>query len=66
MLGVACSAGSDLTPMDQVVAGMGAGLAGTFVACPTELIKCRLQGGDKVRELRWEAFLVLSPALQGH
>ncbi|KAK9867689.1 hypothetical protein WJX84_006372 [Apatococcus fuscideae] len=39
--------GSDLTPMDQVVAGMGAGLAGTFVACPTELIKCRLQGGDK-------------------
>ncbi|KAK9841283.1 hypothetical protein WJX74_003110 [Apatococcus lobatus] len=39
--------GSDLTPMDQVVAGAGAGLAGTLVACPTELIKCRLQGGDK-------------------
>lgn len=34
--------------MDQVFAGMGAGLAGTVVACPTELIKCRLQGGDKV------------------
>ena len=44
----ACSAGTDLTPMDQVFAGMGAGLAGTVVACPTELIKCRLQGGDKV------------------
>lgn len=28
---------------DQAVAGVGAGLAAAAIACPTELIKCRLQ-----------------------
>ncbi len=36
-------AGSDLTVGDQTIAGLGAGVAAAFVACPTELIKCRLQ-----------------------
>ncbi|KAK9810326.1 hypothetical protein WJX72_008725 [[Myrmecia] bisecta] len=35
--------GSPLTPTDQAWAGMGAGVAVSFLACPTELIKCRLQ-----------------------
>jgi hypothetical protein len=30
-----------LTPKQQVVAGAGAGFAVSFLACPTELIKCR-------------------------
>ena len=33
----------DLTISQSFVAGAGAGLAVTFVACPTELVKCRLQ-----------------------
>ena len=37
------AAGSPLTIADHVACGAGAGLAGSFVACPTELIKCRLQ-----------------------
>jgi hypothetical protein len=36
-------AGSPLTVSDQFVAGLGAGVAASMVACPTELIKCRLQ-----------------------
>ena len=28
---------------DQAIAGVGAGFAGALIACPTELIKCRLQ-----------------------
>lgn len=32
-----------LSVRQQMVAGMGAGVAVSFVACPTELIKCRLQ-----------------------
>lgn len=36
-------AGSPLTIGDQFVAGLGAGVAASMVACPTELIKCRLQ-----------------------
>ncbi|KAK6947429.1 Mitochondrial substrate/solute carrier [Dillenia turbinata] len=32
-----------LTVYQQVVAGAGAGVAVSFLACPTELIKCRLQ-----------------------
>lgn len=37
------STGSPLTVGDQFVAGLGAGVAASMVACPTELIKCRLQ-----------------------
>lgn len=33
--------GAPLTVKQQVVAGAGAGLAVSFLACPTELIKCR-------------------------
>ena len=36
-------AGSPLTIADQFKAGLGAGVAASMVACPTELIKCRLQ-----------------------
>ncbi|EEC67489.1 hypothetical protein OsI_34751 [Oryza sativa Indica Group] len=35
--------GAPLTVSQQVVAGAGAGVAVSFLACPTELIKCRLQ-----------------------
>lgn len=35
--------GVPLTVGQQVVAGAGAGLSVSFLACPTELIKCRLQ-----------------------
>ncbi|KAE9613310.1 putative mitochondrial carrier domain-containing protein [Lupinus albus] len=35
--------GAPLTISQQVVAGAGAGVAVSFLACPTELIKCRLQ-----------------------
>ncbi|XP_057479680.1 mitochondrial carnitine/acylcarnitine carrier-like protein [Actinidia eriantha] len=35
--------GTPLTVNQQVVAGAGAGVAVSFLACPTELIKCRLQ-----------------------
>jgi solute carrier family 25 carnitine/acylcarnitine transporter 20/29 len=35
--------GVALTINQQVVAGAGAGVAVSFLACPTELIKCRLQ-----------------------
>ena len=35
--------GSPLTVGDQAVAGAGAGVAVSFLAAPTELIKCRLQ-----------------------
>ncbi|XP_047328555.1 mitochondrial carnitine/acylcarnitine carrier-like protein [Impatiens glandulifera] len=37
------SGGASLTPRDQIFCGAGAGLAVSFLACPTELIKCRLQ-----------------------
>jgi solute carrier family 25 carnitine/acylcarnitine transporter 20/29 len=33
--------GVPLTVKQQVVAGAGAGIAVSFLACPTELIKCR-------------------------
>lgn len=33
--------GAPLTVSQQVVAGAGAGVAVSFLACPTELIKCR-------------------------
>ncbi|XP_051117518.1 mitochondrial carnitine/acylcarnitine carrier-like protein [Andrographis paniculata] len=35
--------GAPLTVDQQFVAGAGAGVAVSFLACPTELIKCRLQ-----------------------
>ncbi|PPD67335.1 hypothetical protein GOBAR_DD35788 [Gossypium barbadense] len=35
--------GASLTVNQQIVAGAGAGVAVSFLACPTELIKCRLQ-----------------------
>ncbi|KAJ6714833.1 MITOCHONDRIAL CARRIER PROTEIN [Salix viminalis] len=35
--------GAPLTVNQQVAAGAGAGVAVSFLACPTELIKCRLQ-----------------------
>lgn len=35
--------GAPLTVKQQVVCGAGAGAAVSFLACPTELIKCRLQ-----------------------
>ncbi|KAK8657989.1 hypothetical protein V6N13_036205 [Hibiscus sabdariffa] len=35
--------GASLTVRQQVVAGAGAGAAVSFLACPTELLKCRLQ-----------------------
>lgn len=34
-----------------MLAGVGAGIAGSFVACPTELIKCRLQAQSGPRPL---------------
>lgn len=37
------SPGAPLTISQQFVCGAGAGLAVSFLACPTELIKCRLQ-----------------------
>ena len=39
----ACTAGSPLSVADQAIAGVGAGFTGSLIACPTELIKCRLQ-----------------------
>jgi len=35
--------GAPLTINQQVICGAGAGVAVSFLACPTELIKCRLQ-----------------------
>ncbi|KAL6537707.1 hypothetical protein OROHE_012334 [Orobanche hederae] len=37
------ASGAPLTVGQQVVCGAGAGVAVSFLACPTELIKCRLQ-----------------------
>ncbi|MCO5614292.1 hypothetical protein L7F22_068570 [Adiantum nelumboides] len=37
------SPGAHLTTSQQFICGAGAGLAVSFLACPTELIKCRLQ-----------------------
>ena len=37
------TSGSPLTIWDQTLAGAGAGVAVSFVATPTELLKCRLQ-----------------------
>lgn len=37
--------GEQLTVGQQFVAGSGAGVGAALIACPTELIKCRLQVG---------------------
>ncbi|KQJ97912.1 mitochondrial carnitine/acylcarnitine carrier-like protein [Brachypodium distachyon] len=42
--------GAPLTVKQQVVAGAGAGFAVSFLACPTELIKCRLQAQSSLAE----------------
>ncbi|KAL6129307.1 hypothetical protein ACLB2K_072659 [Fragaria x ananassa] len=42
--------GVPLTVGQQVIAGAGAGLAVSFLACPTELIKCRLQAQSAMAE----------------
>ncbi|KAI5072304.1 hypothetical protein GOP47_0012410 [Adiantum capillus-veneris] len=42
------SPGAHLTISQQFVCGAGAGLAVSFLACPTELIKCRLQAQSSV------------------
>ncbi|KAM0828681.1 hypothetical protein ACQ4PT_067373 [Festuca glaucescens] len=42
--------GAPLMVNQQVVAGAGAGLAVSFLACPTELIKCRLQAQSSLAE----------------
>ncbi|KAJ7943816.1 mitochondrial carnitine/acylcarnitine carrier-like protein [Quillaja saponaria] len=40
--------GAPLTVSQQVVCGAGAGVAVSFLACPTELIKCRLQAQSEL------------------
>ncbi|KAL8532380.1 hypothetical protein ACS0TY_008830 [Phlomoides rotata] len=40
--------GAPLTVSQQVICGAGAGVAVSFLACPTELIKCRLQAQSVV------------------
>lgn len=50
--------GKDLTIGQSFIAGAGAGLAVSFVACPTELVKCRLQAQGAVPQV-WEYLLNL-------
>ncbi|KAK1374957.1 mitochondrial carnitine/acylcarnitine carrier-like protein [Heracleum sosnowskyi] len=42
--------GSPLTINQQIICGAGAGVAVAFPACPTELIKCRLQAQSAMAE----------------
>lgn len=42
--------GAILSAKQQVVCGAGAGVAVSFLACPTELIKCRLQAQNALSE----------------
>ena len=42
-LSTVASAGSPLSVGDHVLCGGGAGVASALIACPTELLKCRLQ-----------------------
>ncbi|PKA60012.1 Mitochondrial carnitine/acylcarnitine carrier-like protein [Apostasia shenzhenica] len=42
--------GALLTVNQQVICGAGAGVAVSFLACPTELIKCRLQAQSALAE----------------
>ncbi|KAL1809127.1 hypothetical protein ACET3Z_026117 [Daucus carota] len=43
--------GSPLTIKQQIVCGAGAGVAVSFLACPTELIKCRLQAQSALADV---------------
>ncbi|KAK2995917.1 hypothetical protein RJ640_029799 [Escallonia rubra] len=43
--------GAPLTVDQQIVAGAGAGVAVSFLACPTELIKCRLQAQSALADV---------------
>ncbi|KAF5201365.1 Mitochondrial carnitine/acylcarnitine carrier-like protein [Thalictrum thalictroides] len=43
--------GSRLTINQQVVCGAGAGVVVSFLACPTELVKCRLQAQSALADL---------------
>ncbi|PIA39935.1 hypothetical protein AQUCO_02600405v1 [Aquilegia coerulea] len=43
--------GSRLTISQQVVCGAGAGVVVSFLACPTELVKCRLQAQSALADL---------------
>ncbi|KAL6985782.1 hypothetical protein U1Q18_019155 [Sarracenia purpurea var. burkii] len=42
--------GAPLTVNQQIICGAGAGVAVSILACPTELIKCRLQAQSAVAE----------------
>lgn len=42
--------GVPLSVNQQVICGAGAGVAASFLACPTELIKCRLQAQSALSE----------------
>ena len=52
---LAHSDGTPLTVADQAVAGLGAGVAVSFLATPTELIKCRLQSQLSVAQAAAQA-----------
>eukprot|EP00897_Mesotaenium_endlicherianum_P004297 jgi/Mesen1/3896/ME000208S02907 len=52
--------GENLTVGQQFIAGGGAGVAVSIVACPTELIKCRLQAQGALAS---QAAAIESPAL---
>ena len=47
--------GTPLTVVDRAVAGLGAGVAVSFLATPTELIKCRLQSQLSVAQAASQA-----------
>jgi len=56
-------AGSPLTARDRLVVSTGASAAVTFVATPTELLKCRLQArSPQARQSSLGASLHLCPA----
>lgn len=48
--------GAPLTIAQQTVCGAGAGVAVSFLACPTELIKCRLQAQSVLASAEVPAF----------
>ncbi|XP_052170308.1 mitochondrial carnitine/acylcarnitine carrier-like protein [Diospyros lotus] len=50
--------GMPLTVNQQIVAGAGAGVAVSFLACPTELIKCRLQAQSALADAGGAAVVV--------